>query len=193
MKKKASKGKNIQDAHEAIRPTDIRRTPESVKKSLTLEEYKIYSLIYNRAIASLMSDAILEDTKVDVENQGYLFNLSGEITLFDGFKTIYEEASLVDEEEDLTRLPELKIGEVLEFSEITKEQKFTSPPYRYTEARLIRKMEELGIGRPSTYALTMETLRARAYVTMDKRAFVPTSQGILTTEQLELFLAVLLM
>lgn len=185
--KKASKGKNIQDAHEAIRPTDIRRTPESVKKSLTLEEYKIYSLIYNRAIASLMSDAILEDTKVDVENQGYLFNLSGEIALFDGFKTIYEEASLVDEEEDLTRLPELKIGEVLEFSEITKEQKFTSPPYRYTEARLIRKMEELGIGRPSTYALTMETLRARAYVTMDKRAFVPTSQGILTTEQLELF------
>ena len=107
--KKASKGKNIQDAHEAIRPTDIRRTPESVKKSLTLEEYKIYSLIYNRAIASLMSDAILEDTKVDVENQGYLFNLSGEITLFDGFKTIYEEASLVDEEEDLTRLPELNI------------------------------------------------------------------------------------
>lgn len=144
-----------------------------MKKSLTLEEYKIYSLIYNRAIASLMSDAILEDTKVDVENQGYLFNLSGEITLFDGFKTIYEEASLVDEEEDLTRLPELKIGEVLEFSEITKEQKFTSPPYRYTEARLIRKMEELGIGRPSTYALTMETLRARAYVTWIKEPLFP--------------------
>ena len=185
--KKQQKGKNIQDAHEAIRPTDISRTPESVKKYLAAEEYKIYSLIYNRTIASLMSDSLLEDTKVDIENQGYIFNLSGEVTLFDGFRVIYEESSLTDEEEDIDRLPELAVGEVLEFSELTKEQKFTSPPHRYTEARLIRKMEELGIGRPSTYALTMETLRARAYVTMDKRAFVPTQQGILTTEQLDLF------
>lgn len=190
--KKQTKGKNIQDAHEAIRPTNIARTPESIKKYLAADEYKIYSLIYNRTIASLMSDSILEDTKVDVENQGYLFNLTGEVTLFDGFRVIYEEASLTDDEEDLTHLPELVVGEKLEFSEITKEQKFTSPPYRYTEARLIRKMEELGIGRPSTYALTMETLRARAYVTMDKRAFVPTNQGILTTEQLELFFSTII-
>ena len=185
--KKAPKGKNIQDAHEAIRPTNIARTPESVKKYLAADEYKIYSLIYNRAIASLMSDAILEDTKVDIENQGYIFNLTGEITLFDGFLTIYEESSLVDEEENLDHLPELSVGEYLPFQEISKEQKFTSPPYRYTEARLIRKMEELGIGRPSTYALTMETLRARAYVAMEKKTFVPTAQGRLTTEQLELF------
>ena len=185
--KKAQKGKNVQDAHEAIRPTDITRTPESIKKSLSLEEFKIYSLIYNRAIASLMSDSILEDTKVDIENNGYLFNLAGEVTLFDGFKVIYEETSITDDVEDIDRLPELNVGEVLEFVELNKEQKFTSPPYRYSEARLIRKMEELGIGRPSTYALTMETLRARAYVTMDKKVFVPTTQGILTTEQLELF------
>ncbi len=185
--KKIVKGKNVQDAHEAIRPTDIKRTPDSIKKYLSLEEYKIYSLIYNRAVASLMSDAILEDTKVDIINQGYLFNISGEVTLFDGFKVIYEEANLVDDEEDLTRLPELIVGEKLTFIEVNKEQKFTSPPYRYSEARLIRKMEELGIGRPSTYALTMETLRARSYVVMDKKAFVPTEQGILTTEQLELF------
>lgn len=185
--KKAQKGKNIQDAHEAIRPTNILRTPESVKNYLRLDEYKIYSLIYNRTIASLMSDAILEDTKVDIENQGYLFNLSGEITLFDGFKVIYEETSINDEEDDLEHLPELEIGETLNFQEIIKEQKFTSPPYRYTEARLIRRMEELGIGRPSTYALTMETLKARAYVSMEKKTFMPSKQGILTSEQLELF------
>lgn len=185
--KKAPKGKNIQDAHEAIRPTNILRTPESVKSYLRLDEFKVYSLIYNRAIASLMSDSILEDTKVDIENNDYIFNLTGEVTLFDGFRTIYEEASLTDEDDELEKLPELAIGEKLTFKEINKEQKFTSPPYRYTEARLIKKMEELGIGRPSTYALTMETLRARAYVTMDKRTFVPTAQGTLTTEQLELF------
>ena len=185
--KKASKGKNIQDAHEAIRPTDISRTPESIKSYLKLEEYRIYSLIYNRALASLMSDSILEDTKVDIENNGYLFNLNGEVTLFDGFRVIYEEASLTEEEDETSKLPELKVGENLSLVELTKEQKFTSPPYRYTEARLIRKMEELGIGRPSTYALTMETLRARAYVSMDKRTFVPTTQGMLTSEQLELF------
>ena len=185
--KKAPKGKNIQDAHEAIRPTDITRTPDSIKKSLNLEEYKIYSLIYNRAIASLMTDEVIEDTKVDVENNGYLFNLSGEVTLFDGFKTIYEETSITDEVEDVEKLPELVENEQLQFNEIVKEQKFTSPPHRYSEARLIRKMEELGIGRPSTYALTMETLRARAYVTMEKKTFVPTTQGTLTTEQLELF------
>ena len=185
--KKAPKGKNIQDAHEAIRPTNILRTPESVKSYLRLDEFKVYSLIYNRAIASLMSDSILEDTKADIENNDYIFNLTGEVTLFDGFRTIYEEASLTDEDDELEKLPELAIGEKLTFKEINKEQKFTSPPYRYTEARLIKKMEELGIGRPSTYALTMETLRARAYVTMDKRTFVPTAQGTLTTEQLELF------
>lgn len=185
--KKQQKGKNIQDAHEAIRPTNILRTPESVKNYLRLDEYKIYSLIYNRTIASLMSDAVLEDTKVDIENQGYLFNLSGEVTLFDGFKVIYEETSITDDENDIDYLPELEVGETLTFQEIIKEQKFTSPPYRYTEARLIRRMEELGIGRPSTYALTMETLKARSYVTMEKKTFVPSNQGILTSEQLELF------
>ncbi len=185
--KKAPKGKNVQDAHEAIRPTDITRTPDSIKKSLNLEEYKIYSLIYNRAIASLMSDQVVEDTKVDIVNNGYLFNLSGEVTLFDGYNTIYEETSITDEVEDIDKLPELSVGEKLVFNEVIKEQKFTSPPHRYSEARLIRKMEELGIGRPSTYALTMETLRARAYVTMEKKTFVPTTQGRLTTEQLELF------
>ena len=188
VKKTGNKTKNIQDAHEAIRPTSISRTPESVKKYLSLEEYKIYSLIYNRAIASLMSDAILEDTKVDVVNNDYLFNLNGEITTYDGFLKVYEEMNIeAVDQENADSLPDLNIGDHLLRQSVEKEQKFTLPPYRYSEARLIRKMEELGIGRPSTYALTMETLRARAYVTMDKKAFVPTDQGILTSDQLELF------
>ena len=186
IKKVANKGKNVQDAHEAIRPTDITRTPESIKRHLTLEEFKVYSLIYNRALASLMKDAKVEDTKVDVLNGKHLFNIQGEKVLFDGFLKVYEEAN-IDVHEDVDLLPEMEIGEKLVLSELTKEQKFTSPPHRYTEARLIRKMEELGIGRPSTYAMTMETLRLRSYVTMDKKSFVPTDQGILTSDQLDLF------
>lgn len=186
--KKSNKTKNVQDAHEAIRPTDITRTPESIKKYLSLEDYKIYSLIYNRALASLMSDAVVEDTKVDITNNGYIFNVNGEITVYDGFLKVYEETSIEAENEDeLNILPDMQVGELLIKEKLEKEQKFTLPPYRYTEARLIRKMEELGIGRPSTYALTMETLRLRAYATMDHKAFVPTTQGILTSEQLDLF------
>ena len=186
--KKSSKTKNVQDAHEAIRPTDIRRTPESIKKYLSLEDYKIYSLIYNRALSSLMADAVVEDTKIDINNNGYIFNVNGEITIYDGFLKVYEETSIeASPEEELNILPEMNIGETLIKEDIKMEQKFTLPPYRYTEARLIKKMEELGIGRPSTYALTMETLRLRAYAVMDHRAFVPTEQGILTSEQLDLF------
>ena len=186
--KTSNKTKNVQDAHEAIRPTDITRTPESIKKYLSLEDYKIYSLIYNRALSSLMSDAVVEDTKVEINNNDYLFNVNGEVTIYDGFIRVYDETSIEAEaEEDLNILPELNVGEKLIKQDIKMEQKFTLPPYRYTEARLIKKMEELGIGRPSTYALTMETLRLRAYATMDHKAFVPTSQGILTSEQLDLF------
>ncbi len=185
-KKAKNNSKNIQDAHEAIRPTDIERTPESVKKYLTADELKLYTLIYNRAVASLMVDATLEDTKVDVVNNGYLFNLSGEKVINPGFLAVYEETS-IDDTEEFEKLPELSIGEKLPLIELTYEQKFTQPPHRYTEARLIRKMDELGIGRPSTYALTMETIKARSYVTMEKRTFIPTDQGVLTTEQLEQF------
>ncbi|MCF0115760.1 MAG: topoisomerase DNA-binding C4 zinc finger domain-containing protein, partial [Erysipelotrichaceae bacterium] len=182
------KGKNIQDAHEAIRPTKITRTPESVKKYLSLEEFKIYSLIYNRALASLMSDAVLEDTKIDIDNNGYIFNLNGEIVTYDGFLKVYEEMNIeVSEDEENVTLPNIVEGEKLLKEEIIQDQKFTQPPYRYSEARLIKKMEELGIGRPSTYALTMETLRARTYVNIEKKSLVPTSQGVLTSEQLELF------
>ncbi len=191
FKNKNKKGAHVQDAHESIRPTSIDRTPEKMKKYLSNDEYKLYSLIYNRAIASLMSDAVVEDTKVNIEANNCLFNVDGERVVFDGFLKIYEEATL-DETEDLGRLPELSVGEKLPLEELLYEQKFTNPPHRYTEARLIRKMEELGIGRPSTYALTMETLRARSYVTMDKRTFVPSKQGRLTSEQLDLFFSTII-
>ncbi len=184
--KKVNNDKNAQDAHEGIRPTDVNKAPDKIKKYLSLEEYKVYSLIYNRAVASLMSDAVVEDTKVDIENNGYLFNTSGEKTLFDGFLRIYEEANL-DSDDEIEKLPELKVGELMNLVSIDKEQKFTSPPSRYTEARLIKKMQELGIGRPSTYALTMETLKIRSYVKLDKKTFVPTEQGRLTSDQLEDF------
>ena len=188
FKNKNKKGAHVQDAHESIRPTSIERTPEKMKKYLSNDEYKLYTLIYNRAIASLMSDAVVEDTKVNILANDCLFNVEGERIIFDGFLKIYEEAKL-DESDDLERLPALEVGEVLPLEELLYEQKFTNPPHRYTEARLIRKMEELGIGRPSTYALTMETLRARSYVTMDKRTFVPSKQGRLTSDQLDLFFA----
>ena len=186
FKSKNKKGAHVQDAHESIRPTSIDRTPEKMKPYLSNDEYKLYTLIYNRAVASLMSDAEVEDTKVNILANDCLFNLEGEKVVFDGFLKIYEEAK-IDETEDLSRLPELTVGEELPLQELVYEQKFTNPPYRYTEARLIRKMEELGIGRPSTYALTMETLRLRSYVTMDKRTFVPSNQGRLTSDQLDLF------
>ncbi len=186
FKSKNKKGARVQDAHESIRPTSIERTPEKMKPYLSTDEYKLYTLIYNRAIASLMSDALVEDTKVNILANKCLFNLTGERILFDGFLKVYEEAAL-DDTDDVSRLPHLDLQEKLPLQELLYEQKFTNPPHRYTEARLIRKMEELGIGRPSTYALTMETLRARSYVTMDKRTFVPSKQGRLTSDQLDLF------
>ena len=183
---KNTKGKKIQDAHEAIRPTNVLRTPESIKKYLNNEEYKLYTLIYNRSLASLMSDAVVEDTLVEIMANDYRFHLDGEQIIYDGFLRLYEETNL-DEDTEIAKLPDFFKDEILTLKELTTEQKFTKPPYRYTEARLIRKMEELGIGRPSTYALTMDTLKIRSYVTMENRTFVPTSQGRLTSEQLDLF------
>jgi DNA topoisomerase-1 len=184
--KQLNKGKNVQDAHEAIRPTSLENTPDKVKKFLTADEYKIYTLIYNRALSSLMSDAVMEDTKVFIKANDYIFNLTGEKVVYDGYLRIYQETN-IDAEEEIEKIPDLNIGDVMELRELVPEQKFTNPPMRYTEARLIRKMEELGIGRPSTYALTMETLKLRSYVTMDKKTFVPTDQGILTSDQLDLY------
>lgn len=184
---KTKKDQKIQDAHEAIRPTSLERTPEAMKKYLSNDEYKIYSLIYNRALAAIMKDSLVLDTTVSIKNGKYIFQISGEEILFDGFQKLYIEQTEDETSDELVIMPKFEVGEEVNKEQVYSEQKFTLPPSRYSEVRLIKKMDELGIGRPSTYAITMETLRIRSYVTMDKRSFVPTEQGKLTSEQLDLF------
>lgn len=177
------KDKNVQDAHEAIRPSNLKYTPQSVKDSITSDEYKLYNLIYTKALASLMSPALIEDEKVTILNNGYEFEANGERVKFDGYLSIYED---VDDENSKT-LPEMEIGEELQRTSITSEQKFTNPPSRYTEGRIINKMKELGIGRPSTYAQTVETLKARLYIKIQSKSLVPTEQGMITSDRLDEF------
>ena len=177
-----NKKKNVQDAHEAIRPSKIDYTPEKVKPFLSNDEYRLYSLIYARVIASLMKPAILEDQKIKINNNGYIFELNGEVVKFDGYMHVYEES---DAASDLKSLPDFEMGEKLQKTSIISEQKFTNPPLRYTEGRIIRRMEELGIGRPSTYATTVDTLKNRYYVKVTSKVLVPSKQGILTSEKLD--------
>ena len=181
--KSSKKKDNVQDAHEAIRPTSIKRTPDSIKKYLTNEEYKVYSIIYFRALASLMKDAKVKQTTIIFNNNNYEFKSTGSITIFDGYMKVYKEYM---NNED-TELPDLKVGDVLSTDIINKEQHFTKPVARYTEASLIKEMESLGIGRPSTYAKTMETLKERAYVRVEDKKFFPTEIGIETTDKLQEF------
>lgn len=181
--KVSKKTENVQDAHEAIRPTSIIRTPESVKEFLSTEEYKVYSIIYYRALASLMKDSKVKQTTILLDNNNYTFKSTGQITVFDGFLKVYSDYMSNEE----TILPDLKVGEVLTSNEIKKEQHFTKPLARYTEASLIKEMESLGIGRPSTYAKVMETLKQRAYVTIKDKKFYPTEIGMETTDKLQEF------
>ena len=175
------KSKNIQDAHEAIRPSNLKYTPESVKDYLSSDEYKLYTLIFDRAVSSLMSNAIVEDEKVIINNNSYQFELNGERIVFDGYLKLFSKY----ESDDTKVLPEFEKGEIIKNPKLDSLQKFTNPPLRYNESRLIGKMKELGIGRPSTYAVTIETLKARNYVKLEKKAFIPTSQGILTSSKLQ--------
>jgi len=177
------KKENVQDAHEAIRPTSILRTPESVKKYLSNDEYKLYKMIYTRSLASLMNDAKFLSSQIVFDNNDYKFKTTGQILTFDGYLKVYKEY----EENNDKLLPELKENEIYKTNEIIKEQHFTKPPQRYTEAKLIKEMEELGIGRPSTYAKTMDTIKERNYVTLEEKKFVPTEIGIETTDKLQEF------
>ena len=182
--KKGKKKENVQDAHEAIRPTSIHRTPESVKKYLSADEYKIYSIIYARALASLMKDARVIATTVILNNNDYKFKTTGQILIFDGFLRAYKEYSVSND----TILPEFsKYKGIVSTEDIETEQKFTKPVSRYTEATLIEEMESLGIGRPSTYATTMKTLKDRDYVVVEEKKFHPTEMGIETTDKLQEF------
>lgn len=180
--KKGKKNENVQDAHEAIRPTSIYRTPESVKKYLSADEYKIYSIIYARALASLMADAKVLATTVVLDNNDYKFKTTGQILTFDGFLKVYKEYSQSND----VILPDFKSfnGEV-STNDIETEQKFTKPVSRYTEASLIEEMEKLGIGRPSTYATTMKILKDRTYVEVIDKKFHPTWRGFDITYKLD--------
>lgn len=180
VKQKAKK-ENVQDAHEAIRPTSIYRTPQSVKPYLTNDEYKLYRLIYVRALSSLMKEAKTENTTVILDNNDYKFTTTGQIITFDGYLKIYK-----DYEDSKDKfLPDIKEGDTLESISINKEQHFTKPPARYSEATLIKEMEELGIGRPSTYAPTMDTIKKRGYVIIEDKKFVPTEIGFEITDKLQ--------
>ncbi len=156
----AKKKDNVQDAHEAIRPTSINRTPESVKKYLSNDEYKLYRMIYYRALASLMASATTENTTIIFDNNNYQFKTTGQIIKFDGYLKVYADY----EDTKDTVLPVIKDNDILHANEIVHEQHFTKPPSRYTEAKLIKEMEELGIGRPSTYATTMDIIKKRSHL-----------------------------
>ncbi len=176
---------NIQDAHEAIRPTSAIRTPESIKRYLSKDEFHLYSLIYNRAIAYFMKPSIRNVTTVILENNASLFKATASVRIFDGYLKVYD-VEEVDEDEVLS-IPDVKQNQVLTALNIEKKQQFTTPPPRFSEAKLIKEMEDLGIGRPSTYAQTILTLRNRKYVTYTEKKFFPTEQGSMTIEKLDEF------
>ncbi len=173
--------KNAQDAHEAIRPTMVELVPSKVKANLTSDQYKLYKLVWERFIASQMANALLNTVSVEIAAGNHLFKSSGFTVKFDGFTALYVEATDTDEENG-TKLPPLEEGEVLTAAEIKPNQHFTQPPPRYTEASLIKDLEENGIGRPSTYAPTLTTSLQRGYVERDQKALKPTALGEVTTK-----------
>ncbi len=199
-----TKAKNAQEAHEAIRPTDVFRKPEAVAKYLDKDQARLYELIWKRAVASQMASAELEQTTAHIEVNGrdgktYDLRATGSVMLFEGYQKLYEEgrderlkvqkgtADTGDDEQSDRRLPPLEQGQKLTDREILANQHFTQPPPRYTESSLIKRMEELGIGRPSTYAATLATLQERDYVEIDKKRLIPQDKGRLVTSFLEAF------
>ena len=186
-----TKAKNAQEAHEAIRPTSLARNPADLAKRLESDQARLYELIWKRTMASQMLSAEMERTTVDIMAQGAGKNATvratGSVVRFDGFLKLYQEGRDDDDEEAEGRLPAVKVGEDLTREAIEANQHFTEPPPRYTEATLIRKMEELGIGRPSTYASTLAVLRERDYVEMDQKRLVPQDKGRIVTAFLEGF------
>ena len=181
--KQAKKNDNVQDAHECIRPTSIIREPEKVRQYLSNDEIKLYSLIYKRALASLMADALLDQTTVVLDNNGYTFKTTGSIIIFDGYLKVYGDYESKENKE----IPNFVVGEEKITDDVEKKQHFTQPPARYTEASLIKELEELGIGRPSTYATIIDTIKSRDYVVLDDKKFKPIMMGFETTDKLQEF------
>lgn len=172
---------NAQDAHEAIRPSDIHLVPDEIKKSLTGEQYRLYKLIWSRFLASQMSAAIYDSISIEVESAGYQFRASHSSIKFSGFTAVYEESRDEEEETAQSPLPDLKEGEQLNLLDLMEEQHFTQPPVRFTEATLIRALEEKGVGRPSTYAPTISTITDREYVVKEGKYLRPTPLGEVVT------------
>ncbi|MDX2265765.1 MAG: type I DNA topoisomerase [Hyphomicrobiales bacterium] len=194
-----TKAKNAQEAHEAVRPTDPTRHPRAMAKYLQKDQAALYDLVWKRAVASQMASAELEQTTADIAVKGkdgkaYGLRATGSVVVFDGFLKLYEESRDTpvadlrsDDDEESRRLPPLNAGDSLKEKSIEAKQHFTEPPPRYSEATLVKKMEELGIGRPSTYASTLAVLQERGYVTMDKKRLIPEDKGRLVTAFLQSF------
>ncbi len=179
--------KGAQDAHEAIRPTSVRRTPESLKPYLSKDELALYRLIWQRFVASQMNPAIFDQTTIEIEAGEYLFRASGSVLKFPGFLAVYEEGKdepTPEEDEQAATLPPVQPGETLTLNELKPEQHFTSPPPRYTEATLVKALEEYGIGRPSTYAQILSVIQDRAYVEKVKNRLKPTELGMVVNDLL---------
>ncbi len=183
----SKKAANAQDAHEAIRPTSILRDPDSIKSFMSRDQFRLYKLVWERFVASQMSSAILDTLSVDIAVGDTIFRAAGSKVRFQGFMKVYVEGNDDGTTEEDRLLPPLKNGDVLEKQEIEPKQHFTQPPPRYTEARLVKTLEELGIGRPSTYAPTLETIQKRGYVAIEEKKFMPTELGELVIEQMEEF------
>ncbi len=176
-KAKAKESANTQDAHEAVRPTSVMRPPEAMKAFLSRDQHRLYKLIWERFVASQMAPAVLDTVTADLMNGDVKFRATGSEVKFPGFMKVYIEGEDDREEEKDGILPPLEKGESVKGSDIDPKQHFTQPPPRYSEARLVKTLEELGIGRPSTYAPTLDTIQKRGYVTLDAKRFVPTELG----------------
>ncbi len=181
--------KNAQDAHEAIRPTDVTRTPESIKLSLSREQFMLYRLIYNRFVASQMAAAVYQTMTADITGKDVSLRFYGEHKTFAGFTALYEEGTDEAISSVEMTLPALKEKQKVMIEDISSEQHFTQPPSRYTEASLVRTLEENGIGRPSTYAPTISTIISRGYVSREKKRLYPTELGIMVTDMMEKYFA----
>lgn len=182
--KTQNKKQNIQDAHEAIRPTDLTMTPDLAKEFLSRDQLKLYKLIYSRTLASLMAPAELLNTTVWFDNSNYQFKLSGQIIEFKGFLIVDEK---LDNEEEILLLPEFKDNEVINTKDLNLIQNFTKPKPRYSEAKLIKTLEDLGVGRPSTYSPILNTIQKRGYVVLSNKSFQATEKGLLTNDKLQEF------
>ncbi|MBO5666426.1 MAG: type I DNA topoisomerase, partial [Firmicutes bacterium] len=180
----ANKKKDVQDAHEAIRPSNVNLHPDAIKDSLTKEQYNLYKLIWSRFVASRMKPAVFDSVSADINNGDYTFRATGSKLKYDGYLKVYNNTADEDEEK---MLPELEAGQNLLQVDIAGEQNFTQPPSRFTEASLVKELEEKDIGRPSTYAPIVGTLVERKYVTREKKTLKPTELGFLVTELMETY------